>query len=115
MGSLKVQKNSKLLVLLHMDSTVGAGSLEVSWQSEVEPLTRDVKGLIAGTEGGLCVVALNSSDKIQVSLETVYGVAYDWNSKKMYWAEYKVGIMRANVDGSDFEHLILGTKFLFWF
>ena len=38
-----------------------------------------------------------------------YGIALDSSSGKIYWADVKTGnIQRANLDGSEVEHLILG-------
>jgi len=85
---------------------VASLSSQARWKSNNKANERNVEGIITATDGGLFVMSLNSPTHINVTSKIIYGLSFDWNSRKMYWVEQGVGIMRSNVDGSGYQMLL---------
>ena len=62
-----------------------------------------VEGIIAGTYNGVVIIPLYSREQIRISGKNTRGVAFNWQSRKVYWIEYGVGIKMADLDGSSAE------------
>ena len=67
-----------------------------------------VEGIIAGTAEGVVIIPLDSLEQRTISSSVTSGVSFNWQSRKVYWVQDKVGIKSANLDDSSAELVIAG-------